>query len=141
MYTHNPAPMPVFLFYLHLHFSISCVCVSKHVYAFPTPSISMHIYRHVHMYIYFDYSVMTLYNVYAPLTQRLCVPAPSGVAWCLHSCDPTFQSLYFSHHPCLRFLWMHIYHVHMKKWNSVCNWTLPYVRCRTTSSFVSFPYT
>ena len=52
---------------------------------------------------------MTPYSLFAPLTKRLCVPATSGVAWCLHTCDPMFQSLYFSNRVYLRFLWMHIY--------------------------------
>jgi len=106
--------MPVFLFKLRLHFYNSCVGVSTHVYTFPSPSISMPIYRHTHMYICFDYSVMTLYNSYVPLTQRLCVPAHSGVIRCLHTCDPMFQSLYYFKDPWLRFLWIHIYHVHIK---------------------------
>jgi len=87
--THNPAHMPIFLFQVHLHFSNFGVCVSKHVYAFPSSSTFIHIYSHVHIYICFDYSVMTPYNLFAQLTKRLCVPAPSGVARCLHTCDPS----------------------------------------------------
>jgi len=127
MYTHIAARMSVFLFYLHLHFSHSCVCVSNHVYALPSSSIFIHIYGHVHIYICVDYSVTTPYNLFAELTKRLCVPALSGVARCLHTCDPIFQSVYFSTYVCLRNLWMHIYHFHMKKWNSLCTWPLPYV--------------
>ena len=93
------------------------VCL-KH--AFPSSSTFIHTYRHINMFICFDYSVMTPYNLFAPLTKRLCVPAPSGVTWCLHTCEPMSQSVCFSHHACLRFLWMHIHHVHMKQWNYVC---------------------
>ena len=56
------------------------------------------------------------------------VPAPSGVARCLHTCDPMFKGLYFSNHPCLRFLWMHTYHVHIKikiKFDILCVPTPP----------------
>jgi len=98
------APMSVFLFYLHLHFSNSSVFVSNQIYAFPSPSIFIHIYSHVHIYIYINHSVMTPYNLFAPLTKRLCVPAASSVARCLHTCDPMFQSLYFPNHACLRLL-------------------------------------
>ena len=55
------------------------------------------------MYICFDYSVMTPDNLYAPIMKCVCVPAPSGVARCLHTCDPMFKGLYFSNHPCLHF--------------------------------------
>jgi len=127
MYTHNSAPMSVFLLYLHLHFSNSCVCVYNHIHAFPSPSIFIHIYSHGHIYICVNHSVMTPYNLFAPLPKRLFVPAPSGVARCLCTCDPMCQSLYFSNHAYLRFLWMHIYHFYMKKWNSVCTCYLPYV--------------
>jgi len=117
------------------------VWVTAYLYAFPPPSISIHTYSHVRIYIYFDYSVMTPYDLFTPLTKRLCVPAPSGVTRCLHTCDPMSQRVCFSHHACLRFLWLHIHHVHMKRWNSVCTCPLPYVRSPTTSSFVSFPST
>jgi len=49
----------------------------------------------------------------------LCVPAPSDFARCLHTCDPMSHGLYFSNHPCLRFLRMHTYHLHIKKLKSV----------------------
>ena len=45
---------------------------------------------HIYPYSYvsmFHYSVMTPYNVYAPIIKRLCVPAPNDVARCLHTCD------------------------------------------------------
>ena len=141
MYIPSPAPMSVFLFYLHPYFSNFCVHVSNHEYAFPCPSIFIRIYNHVHIYVCVDYTIMTPYNLFASRTTRLFIPAPSGVAQCLHTCDLMFQSLYFSNHVCLRFLWMHIYHFHMEKWNYVCTCPLPYVRCPTTFSFVSFPST
>ena len=80
--THNPAHMSRLLFHLHLLFSSlnSCVCVSKQVYAFPSSSIFIHTYRHIHMHVCFDYSVMTPYNLHAPIIKRLCVPVPSDVA-------------------------------------------------------------
>jgi len=141
--THNPAHMPFLLFYLYLHFFNSCVpvCVYKHVYAFPSSSIFIHTYRHIHTYICFDYSVMTPYNVYGPLIQCLCVPAPGDVARCLHTRDPMFKGLYFSNHPCLRFLWMHTFHVHIKKAKLCVYLPLSYVLCSTTSLFASIPST
>ena len=104
-----------FLFHLHHHFSNSCVYVSKHVYAFHSFSIIIHIYCHIRMYTCFDYFVMNPSTPNAPIIKRLCVPAPKSVTWCLHTCDPMFKGLHFSNLPCLRFLWMHTYHVHVKK--------------------------
>ena len=67
------------------------------------------------MHTCFDYSVMTPCNLYAPIIQRLSVPAPSDVTRYLHTCDPMFKGLYLSNRPFLRFLGMHTYHVHIQK--------------------------
>ena len=68
-----------------------------------------------------------------------CLPAPKSVARFSYTYDPMFKGLYFSNHPCLRFLWMQTYHVHIKKVKFCVH--LKYVRCLATSLFVSFPST
>jgi len=107
--------MPILLFHLHLPFSNSFFCVSKHVYAFPSSFIFIQMYHHIHMYMCFDYSVMTPCSLYAPIIKRLSIPAPSNVARYLHTCDPMFKGPYLSSRPCLRFLRMHTYHIHIQK--------------------------
>ena len=67
------------------------------------------------MYMCFDYSVMTPCKMYAPIIKRLSVPALSDVARYFHTCDLIFKGLYVSNRPCLRFLTMHTYHVHIQK--------------------------
>ena len=115
LYSHNPALMPILLFHLHLPFANSSFCVSKHVYAFPSSSIFIHMYHHFHMYMCFDYSVMTPCNLYVPIINCLSVPVPNNVARYHDTCDSMFKGLYLSNRPCLRFLRMHTYHVHIQK--------------------------
>jgi len=84
---------------------------------------------------------MSHYNLYAPIIKRLCVHAPSDVARYLYTCYPMFKGLYFCNHLCLRFLCMHTFHVHIKNMKFCVYQPLPYVRCSTTSLFVSIPST
>ena len=84
-------------------------------YALPSSSTFIYNYRHIHMYTCDDYCDLTTYNMKIPVTIRLCIPAGRGFARGFHTCDPMFKSLYFNIHTCLWFLWIHTYHVHIKK--------------------------
>jgi len=139
--TQNLAHMPILLFLLHFHLCNSCVCVCQLVYALSPSSIFIHIYRHIYMYTCCDYSVMTPYNLYAPIVIRLCVPAPRGFASCWHTCDSMFKGLYFNIHLCLCLLWIHTYHLHIKNVQFCVHLPLPFLRSSTMSLSVSIPST
>jgi len=139
--THNLAHKIILRFLLHFHFCDSCVYVCQLVYALPSSSIFIHIYRLIYMYICFDYYVLTPYILYTPMMIRLCIPAPRGWARCWHTCDFMFKGLYFSNHPCLRFLWIHTYHVQTKNVQFCVHLPLHYVRSLTMSLSVSIPLT
>ena len=101
------------------HLCDSCVNTCQLVHALPSSSIFITIHRHMCMSICFDYSVMTTYNLYAPIIIYLCVLAPRDFTRCLHTCDHMCRGLYFTVHPCLCFLWIHSCHAHINK-NQVC---------------------
>jgi len=133
--------MPRLLFPLHFHLCNSCVCVCQLVYALPSSSIVIHIYCHIYMYICLEYSVRTPYILYTPITIRLCVPAPRGFAQCWHNCDSMFKGVYFNIYPCLCWLWIHKYHVHIKNAQFCVHIPLPFVRSSSMSLSVSIPST
>jgi len=93
------------------------------------------------MYLCDDYCTMTTYDMKIPITIRLCVPADTGLARCLHTCDPMIKGLYFNVHTCLCLLSIHTYHVHGKNVHFCTHLPFPYVRSSTSSLSVSIPST